>query len=680
MRILHHLSIGALAHLGSAQAPPPSNPLADQGGSPSFSWQVPLHSVQSAPGESASGDAWWAAGTTDKASFHDGFVFYPALGADYPESLPMRWTTEAITCGGRPVAELAPAPAHHRTAWRYEYRYPGVVEAYDLRADGVEQSFVIAARPHGRGDLVVRGRLTTRLSVDVVPSAEATHTALTLRDDQGRAVARYGEAFAIDANGRRAAIDTACDGEHVTLTVPAAWLDAAAFPVTIDPLTSRAQLTTSGLFDPFWGWMYADMACDEESTTSNLMFVVSVPVSANDATVYAVLCNDDFSNPRTVFTDTALAGTGRPKVAFVAGADRWVIAYEKNTFAQGGGIGLYFHDKGNTVQNSGLIVFRQAPAGTRNWFVDLGGTAANSTGDHALLVYQADTGNTNTANSSVWGTRIDARARTFGTAFRISSTAGNLDCQRPAVNQVTDGGSASWIVVYEQKDNSITNDDYDAMAARVTSAGTVAGTAQVGPDGGPPLHKIFADVAGSGGRYMVSIHQSDERAGGSSQLMVERFDWSETAATPTRIRTRVVVPPADRPQPGQLAFDSLTRSHWALVYAQGVGVQPPQPPQLFVVAWATAAARPSSCAPTPRPTRPSSRRRRPASRSCRGLASSRSSTCSARSARSTCRSASTASACSTPPRRRARCTAPAAAPASSARPGPSPATSSSRCR
>ena len=56
--------------------------------------RVPLHS---APADPLGGDyGLWAGGTGYKASFHDGFVFYPVLGANAPRHLPLRWGTDSM--------------------------------------------------------------------------------------------------------------------------------------------------------------------------------------------------------------------------------------------------------------------------------------------------------------------------------------------------------------------------------------------------------------------------------------------------------------------------------------------------------------------------------------------------------------------------------------------------------
>src|SRR5690606_15010338 len=107
----------------------------------------------------------WAAGRDYKVSFHDGFTFVPYLGDAVAENVTVRWRTTAVTVGERPLADVTKAPVIAYDDLRFEYRWPGLTEAYDVRVDGVEQTFVLAERPRTSGDLVIEGRLSSRLAV-----------------------------------------------------------------------------------------------------------------------------------------------------------------------------------------------------------------------------------------------------------------------------------------------------------------------------------------------------------------------------------------------------------------------------------------------------------------------------------------------------------------------------------
>jgi hypothetical protein len=544
---------------------------------PGNAWRSPIHTSQADPVGGAYGT--WTAALTYKASFHDGFAFYPFLGPDYKDNLPLRWNTESITAGGEPIADVSRAQ-HHHTDWRYEYRYGGVTEAYDVREEGVEQLFVIWQRPTRQGDVVVTGRVATQLRVDASTPLSVAHQALTFNDDAGKPLVRYGEAYAIDATGRRINALTSFDGSRIRLTVPGDFVAQASFPLTIDPLTARVIIATWG-GATFGLSSYPEVGRDDESTADNLMTFYSRQFSASDFDAYARLSNDDFSGSSVVMNDvTASWSTVRAGVAFVGAADRWALCLQRDfpaTAANTVRVRIYFHDKANTTLNSGLVVFHDPAGGECNWYPSVGGTNGfSASGLNALMAYQADVTATksNTTTSKIYTVLVNCSTRTIGARAEIDNGVATDDNEFPDVNQESDGGSASWIVAWEQFNNSIGGDDVDVICSRVESNNTQAGHFFMGTAGGSPLHKLQPQVSGRAGRYCVSMIRSGTRtsngSGFGSEIMVERFNWSETSATPTKLGPKTLInnAPANFVN-GGIAHDDNTSSHWALVYQRG---------------------------------------------------------------------------------------------------------------
>lgn len=110
--------------------------------------RAPIHS---APAD-AEGIAYglWASGSAFKASFHDGFAFHPVVGASRA-SAPVQWRTLGVHRASEALAGIASVPAPVHTDWRCEYRHARVTEAYDVRDEGVEQTFVLASPLPGSG-------------------------------------------------------------------------------------------------------------------------------------------------------------------------------------------------------------------------------------------------------------------------------------------------------------------------------------------------------------------------------------------------------------------------------------------------------------------------------------------------------------------------------------------------
>ncbi|MEM7201709.1 MAG: hypothetical protein AAF628_15680, partial [Planctomycetota bacterium] len=116
---------------------------------------------------------------------------------------------------------------------RVVYRRSDVREEYQVRDDGIEQSFVFDALPPGHGDLVV----ALRVSTDLVPDVAGTPVdELVLRPGDGPGGVRIGAVTGIDAHGARAAGRMLYANGVLELSLPAAFVDRAALPLVLDPL------------------------------------------------------------------------------------------------------------------------------------------------------------------------------------------------------------------------------------------------------------------------------------------------------------------------------------------------------------------------------------------------------------------------------------------------------------
>ncbi len=94
---------------------------------------------------------------------------------------------------------------------------------------GLEQSWTFEAAPHGGGPLEVRVRATG------LPWRGRTSAGLHFGDD-ARGGFRYGEASWRDATGKVSAVAASFDGDDIVLSVPAAAVEGAAYPATLDPV------------------------------------------------------------------------------------------------------------------------------------------------------------------------------------------------------------------------------------------------------------------------------------------------------------------------------------------------------------------------------------------------------------------------------------------------------------
>jgi hypothetical protein len=133
-------------------------------------------------------------------------------------------------------AALASTPATVRADGALVIDRGVAVERLEQRLLGLAQSWKLAAKPAGGGDLVVRIR------VDGATSVRSDRAGLVL--SAGSQSFRYGLATWVDARGRSFPLSPTFSGGMIEIRVPSALVDASAFPATLDPLVSAESFGT----------------------------------------------------------------------------------------------------------------------------------------------------------------------------------------------------------------------------------------------------------------------------------------------------------------------------------------------------------------------------------------------------------------------------------------------------
>jgi hypothetical protein len=137
--------------------------------------------------------------------------------------------------GARSIALHSATPREEGAFTLFE-RAPGVLERFERSEAGIEHSLVIDGPLGGDGDLVVRvevGGTNAELGERL---ADGTHTFGAIS---------YGRLFGIDANGERTDGDVRLVPGGLELVIDDAWLDAAAWPITLDPVIGTAAIVTT---------------------------------------------------------------------------------------------------------------------------------------------------------------------------------------------------------------------------------------------------------------------------------------------------------------------------------------------------------------------------------------------------------------------------------------------------
>jgi MYXO-CTERM domain-containing protein len=138
-----------------------------------------------------------------------------------------RFETVAVGRDGAPVESAERRHASQRAAGGVAIGGGESVEVIAPAARGVEQSWELARRPAGTGDLRVRVR------VDGASYAGRSPHGLRLRTPQ--AMLGYDDVTWVDARGRRSRVDVRWEHGAIELRVPADVVEQSAFPAVLDP-------------------------------------------------------------------------------------------------------------------------------------------------------------------------------------------------------------------------------------------------------------------------------------------------------------------------------------------------------------------------------------------------------------------------------------------------------------
>ncbi|MBK8979282.1 MAG: hypothetical protein IPM29_25575 [Planctomycetes bacterium] len=515
----------------------------------------------------------WAAGDDFKVGFVDGATtVVPYLGREAPHNLPWRWRTISATVGDRDL--LGPSgTTEHRADLRYERRRGALLERWDVRADGVEQSFVVDRLPSRTADLVVSGRVDSTLRCEDRPPQAAP---LRFVDPAGRAELHYGTALAFDAAGRTCAVPTAFAAGIIELRVPAAFVAAATLPLTIDPLVDVWVIGSGSLPSVAPGVLDVDV---DRVSASDRMSLIRTEVrwaSAADGDLFVTRSRDDFAVSQTIHTD--LSTTESSYDASVAAVDMnrsFVVAWTRGV---PGDTWIVWFVMPADAATPTVIRAASHPIEQREHSARLGGRKGlEGAGATALLVRLRDRRD-GTGTTEVWASVLDATsAGSEGTPFRLAGSGQVLvaDHAEPWVARDVYGAGAPWPVAWQT---------FAQLAGRWTVSVT-----QVRPDGsvagttfsptlpsGSALHAMQPRVEGSFGRYLLAYTVADavqypgqiSNPAGRS-VRVQRFDWPTVGSVaPTAAWPPVTLASSTQRDLllGGLAHDARTQSHWALAW------------------------------------------------------------------------------------------------------------------
>lgn len=528
---------------------------------------TPLAAGAIAPPRCQGADAGtWAALDSCKCGYAAGaFTVVPWLGEHAPRSLPWQWRTTSVRIGEVDLRGGERWQEHHADAG-FTAGAGLVSERWTLRPDGIEQSFLITARP-AAGDLVVRGAVVSDL---LAPPRRAAVGPLCFRAADGSAELHYGAALAIDATGRQWPVGTAFDGEAIELRVPAAVVGAATFPLLLDPLlTVYAFTNVTGVQGN--GVTETDVAHVEASDRMSLVRTEVRWASNSDSDLLVWKSRDDFATSQLVHSDLdpavyAHGGT----VAAVGGNNSYVVAWARGSITN---TGVFWFTLPADSVGPAVVRTLVRPSGTSERLPRIAGRLGQPGGApaHALLVRLRETAG-GQDRTELWGTVIDCAVDSLVATVQIAD-GGTIpspqDNDQPWIGKQGVGSAFEWPVAW-QTFSPVTN-LWSVRVRRVQHDGTLGATATPPVQGGH--HAMQPRVEGSSGRYLLayatasgSAYPGKLTSYGGSNVWSQRMHWSGTTAVYDHPATNLAASFSRDLMLGGIAHDPATMSHWALTH------------------------------------------------------------------------------------------------------------------
>lgn len=486
--------------------------------------QAPLDPFAT-PTLSMSNGQLWASGRHFEATFVDGRMTYtPVLGAVAPTTQTFSFSFDSATRGTATVHGDGETTSAADSLVATFGHAGSIVEQYEVRSEGLKQSFVFG-RPLGdEGDLVVRGRVQTSL-----PFAGA-------KADGGLSFAHpvfggveLGRVLGFDAEGRQVDGSMSYADGVLEMRLPASFVDTAAWPITLDPLVGTALSSNVDGFDA----RFPDASTNE---LGNVLLVFQRQFSLVDIDIRGQRIDANGNNLGGVFAISTGGVNTNAAVGFTAQGDNWLVAWEFRPSSQlensdirclsvdpSGAVSTTFDlatgtadqhspdigSDGRNIDNECLVVWVDESVGLRSAQVtaasggpiQVGGIGAltPNTGDRNPAISQncGQAGLCLVAferNGSVRATRVSINNGVLGTSILIAANGSNPDC---------DGDGVNGMVVFQRPEagNPV---DHDILASCVDlSPLSVIGSA-VGVDTNSNSDEIEPAIGFLGPNYLIT--------------------------------------------------------------------------------------------------------------------------------------------------------------------------------
>lgn len=395
-----------------------------------------------------------------KAQFGpEGAVYTPFLGAQSSKEASLRMHLAQATIGGRRIAVDVEAEAT-LDGRKAAFERGLIDEVYELSQASIEQTFVVGAHP-GEGDLRLRVAVDTKL----VGREEGAGFAWRDADGEGAA---FGAAALRNADGSLTNVPTRLVEGGVEIVVPEALLDAASYPLVVDPVIHTLAIENGAAYAT-----ESDVAFDLATNTWTVVY--QVERSAGDRDAYCRIYDATtmaLRGERVI--DATLDDVAKPRIANSRGGSRNLVVAQR-TLAAGGApqiVGYFVYPSNLTVGTLGVIASVAMHPGAGCFNPDVGGSNGTATsGAQFCVVYTTVPGE---FSQTIHAMRLGLGGAPLSAPHVVDIGADALN-DNAAISNVSDG--QGWAMAWERAGTT----GRDVYGAQLAATGTRTGPTRITP-------------------------------------------------------------------------------------------------------------------------------------------------------------------------------------------------------
>lgn len=437
--------------------------------------------------------------------------------------------------GAALVAAAADVPELSTGTAVYE-RGSGVQEIYQTRRDGIEQSFVFATAPAGSGDLVVRMAVTSTL----LRAGASDGLAL---EAPGLGAITIGAVTGIDARGARAAGALRWVGSELELSLPAAFVDAAAYPLVLDPLVGTKFEVDSDPTD-----LHDDVspAIAHDTTSGNYLIVWTRSFALGDSDIRGQRVSDLGSLVGSLIGiesgATISPSAQSPAVGNVNLTNMYLVAWQSAAgFLAQSDIVCRTVNPATGAVSAGTLTVGASP--TFDSRPAIGGEAQLSD-DEAIVVWAETSGGIRARQVNV---PASGNPALVGAELVVSDTsAATWDDFAPAISKST-GYGGNFVIAWERYFGGAATPYYDVRYAVIDrNANLLVSIKTLTSSSGTDERNVA--VAGDGAKFEV-VYQQEPVGGGNSDVYGNRLTYISGASAAVGPQVPIAAGPFDESDP-----------------------------------------------------------------------------------------------------------------------------------